>query len=274
MGLDYGINNSAGKPSREQSHEILAYAQEIGIPTLDTAEAYGNAIEVIGSYQQTHPPFQVISKFGHGDESLAEGVERSLKLLGMEYLHGYLYHKYEDLEGRPELIAELKALKAERKIDKVGVSIYTNDQFPAAIAAEHVDIIQLPFNLLDNWTLRGKWIAQAKAAGKEIHTRSVFLQGLFFMNPEELPAKLEPLRPALWQLHEFRQSAGFTVADLALNYVLSIPEIDGVLIGVDSVAQLKTNVAGIIEDFYEIWKQSIHDIKVNAPELLNPVNWK
>ena len=55
MGLPYGINNSTGKVSLEDSLEILDYAFENGIKTLDTAEAYGNAHEVIGIFHHHNP---------------------------------------------------------------------------------------------------------------------------------------------------------------------------------------------------------------------------
>ena len=62
FGLDYGINNSNGKVSNNDSQEILKYAYENNIRTLDTAESYGNAHEVIGLFHKNNPQklFKVI----------------------------------------------------------------------------------------------------------------------------------------------------------------------------------------------------------------------
>ena len=64
MGLNYGVNNSSGQVSLKDSFKILNYAFENGITTLDSAEAYGNAHEVIGKFHQENPNkiFKVITK--------------------------------------------------------------------------------------------------------------------------------------------------------------------------------------------------------------------
>ena len=43
LGLDYGINNSEGKPSKMQAFELLDTAWNGGIRELDTAAAYGDS---------------------------------------------------------------------------------------------------------------------------------------------------------------------------------------------------------------------------------------
>ena len=55
LGLNYGVNNSAGKPSLETAFDILNLAYESGIRTIDTAEAYGDSQEVIGQYIEQFP---------------------------------------------------------------------------------------------------------------------------------------------------------------------------------------------------------------------------
>ena len=53
LGLDYGINNKRGKPSREESLAILDRAFESGINTFDTAFAYGDAEEIFGEFMES-----------------------------------------------------------------------------------------------------------------------------------------------------------------------------------------------------------------------------
>ena len=67
MGLDYGINNSSGKISLDDSCIIFSKAFELGINTIDTAEAYGNAHQVIGKFHLLNPKikFKVITKIPH-----------------------------------------------------------------------------------------------------------------------------------------------------------------------------------------------------------------
>lgn len=64
FGLKYGINNIIGTLSHKDVFEILDTAKEHNIETLDTADAYGNAIEIISLYhQQRHFKFKILSKF-------------------------------------------------------------------------------------------------------------------------------------------------------------------------------------------------------------------
>ena len=52
FGINYGINNHSGKPTDSQVFEILETAWDNGVNTLDTADAYGEAIRIISSYHQ------------------------------------------------------------------------------------------------------------------------------------------------------------------------------------------------------------------------------
>ena len=80
LGLPYGINNQAGKPDRKEAHSILDKAAEEKIRLLDSADAYGDSLNVIGSYlnEQKHRSFALISKFIGGDEPLRKRIERNM----------------------------------------------------------------------------------------------------------------------------------------------------------------------------------------------------
>lgn len=80
--------------------------------------------------------------------------------------------------------------------------------------------------------------------------------------------KLKPLAPYLTKLDDYAQATDMTVAEVALNFNLQNPFIDGVLIGVDSVGQLQDNLRNISERKVEL------SIDVKEKELLNPGNWK
>ena len=82
-----------------------------------------------------------------------------------------------------------------------------------------------------------------------------------------LPEKLQPLRKYLLQLDEFSSKSGLSISEIALNYNLQNPYIDGVLIGVDNVDQLKMNLASIKDVSINL------EIQVKEQELINPVNW-
>ena len=70
FGLNYGINNTTGKLKENKVLELLKIAYDLGIRTLDTAEVYGSAHEIIGNFHKKHScsRFKIITKFPHSVE--------------------------------------------------------------------------------------------------------------------------------------------------------------------------------------------------------------
>ena len=64
------------------------------------------------------------------------------------------------------------------------------------------------------------------------------------------------------------------IGSIALNYCLMQANIDGVLIGVDSLQQLKENIAFAENKVPNQYLDEINNIRINNVELLNPSMWK
>ena len=139
---------------------------------------------------------------------------------------------------------------------------------------DFVDLIQLPFNLLDNHYQRSSLLKIAQDKGLEIHTRSVFLQGLFFMNNNTLPEKLCAFKPYIVEVDNLAKKENQSKAGLSLNYVLQKEYIDKVLLGVDSLSQLKENLKSVNSPISKKTEDKIDRFVFESPELLNPSNWK
>ncbi len=272
LGLDYGINNYSGKPTLDKSMNILGKARSLGIQVLDTAEAYGNAMDIIGEYHKVHEPFKIISKLKYSGIALARLIESQLVRLNVDHLHILFLHHFEDIFNL-KVMDELNALKLDKTVSKIGVSVYTNEQARTVADLDTIDVIQLPFNLMDNYYQRGSILSYAKKNKKEIHARSVFLQGLFFMKEDRLPAKLNPLLPTLSQIKKIAVEEHFSIEQLALGYALYQQEIDAVLIGVDTESQLETNFRLSKIKLSPAIVEKINEIHVEFPELLLPINW-
>lgn len=275
--MPYGISNSTGQPAYKEVSAILDAAGQAGIRILDTARAYGNSMELIGQYHhESGATFAIISKF-HGDRLKTEEVEQELELLNIPAFEAYLFHSFADFENAPGAILEaLLKLKQKKQIRNIGVSVYGNEQFEKAISSDSVDLIQLPYNLLDNNHQRGKLLKYAKERNKEIHVRSTFLQGLFFMDPQRLPEKITPLKSHLEHIRQIAAKGKISLEELALGYALKDDRIDKVLIGVDSVVQLKKNLEAVKSSISlpdEIIRE-VDQIRVEDEYLLSPVNWK
>lgn len=266
FGLQYGVN-SAGRPSEDAVKNILNEAVKGGITTLDTSSAYGNSEIILGECITTSENFKIVSKYPKGEKTVKEMFKASLKRLKVDNLYGYLLHHFEVYKNNPKVWEDFIALKESGKVKKIGFSLYTPEELEIILNYKSpFDLIQLPFNIFDRKFL--PYMKELHDKGVEIHVRSTFLQGLFFKDRNALPNKLQPMKKYLLQLDELSDISGLSISELALNYNLQNPYIDGVLIGVDNIEQLHMNLNSVKDMPIDI------EIEVKEQELLNPVNWK
>lgn len=278
LGFDYGINNPEGIIPENEAFSILDLAYQKNITVLDSAIGYGAAHSVIGKYhQQNEHKFKVITKFHMESDDpgqLESIIDKEINVLDVECLHGILFHNSADFLSQQKNFEKLKDLKTDGKIGNVGVSLYSNEDFEQVIDKEGIDIIQFPFNVLDNFARRGLIIRKAKERGIELHNRSTYLQGIFFMDSRELTGNLVDLRKSIITLQELACKYQIELQQLLMAYVCSIVEIDGVIIGVNNADQLMENINCFnhsIND--EKLFEEIERIQVDS-SLLNPSNWK
>jgi len=265
FGCQYGIN-SAGRPDESLVGQILEFASKSGIGILDTSSAYGNSEEVLGRTIPEGSSFRIVSKYPKGGTSVRETLQESLGRLHCTKLYGYLLHHFELFRNDPGIWDGFVSIKEKGLADKVGFSLYTPQELEIILkTGVPFDLIQIPHNLFDRKF--DQYFPELKAKGVEIHVRSTFLQGLFFKDRDSLPEKIRPLRNYLMELDDFASRNGMSTAQVALGYNLQNPLIDGVLIGVDNVDQLKMNLESIPDKTISL------DISVKEQELLNPVNW-
>jgi aryl-alcohol dehydrogenase-like predicted oxidoreductase len=279
FGLPYGINNPLGQTPTEECFKILDACKSHGMHCLDTADQYGESQTVLHKYFSHRPdhPFLVSGKFLLSAKSIEDTLQNTLQSLGISSLDTYSFHHFSDFvhaQNSPAVSQALALLRNKGLIKNIGVSIYTPEELAVAAKCDWVNVIQTPFNLFDHDQIRGNSLKLAKKAGKVIHVRSVFLQGLFFMSPDALPEKVRPLAPALHQIQNLAQDHNISIRELALNYALHHPKIDRVLVGVDTHSQLLENISSIRPEFSETLKSKIEEFRVGDMAYLDPRSWK
>jgi aryl-alcohol dehydrogenase-like predicted oxidoreductase len=275
FGLPYGISNTKGQVPLEDVREILALANKAGIRILDTARAYGNSEEVLGQAIPSSSDFQVVSKLKpHSELCVADQVRQSLANLRLDYLYGYLFHNYEDFILNPHKWEELLHEKERGRLKKIGFSLYYPQQLES-IWVQNIkpDIVQLPYNLFDRRF--APYFAELAEHGTEVHVRSVFLQGLFFMSPKQLPPQFNAVLDKISQLREFSRQYQLSLATIPLFFALQSPEVTSVLLGVNSLEQVRENIS-ILGETEQIKKLNL-DLSLfqeHNEEVILPFLWK
>ena len=277
FGLKYGINNTIGKLKKDEVLSLMKVAYNSGIRILDTAEAYGNAHQLIGDFHNKNDnlKFKIITKFPHKIKLSLIGTKiiEYLDLLHVKTLDVIMFHSFESFQSNYKALNSLNELKSNGLINNVGVSVYTNAQLESLLNEDLITVVQLPFNLLDNSNVRGGLINRLKEKGKIIHTRSAFLQGLFFKKITDNISIFQKLKPHLKILKEITKKNACSMEELALSYCIKQKNIDNVIIGVDSISQLNANIKAASYEVNEEALKCINNIDVENLDLLNPSLW-
>jgi len=270
FGLDYGVANQNGQITIKEASKILEYAKKKNIETLDTASLYGNSETILGKIGVKD--YQVITKTIPLRKSVDEVLDnfyKSLENLGINHVEGLLIHDVNDIKNKDfdQLLSKLQALKNEGLIDKIGFSTYTPEQIDFLLANFEFDLIQVPLNVFDTRLIEGGQLRALKDNGVEVHSRSVFLQGLL-VNFHNLPEYFLPWQRRFNEYQLMVSESNLSLLEYAVNFVLNIHEIDKVLVGVNSELQLK-EIVRAVKGCSNLEAFSIYDLT-----LIDPSLWK
>lgn len=262
FGMHYGVSNSAGKTPAEEVKQILQVAVENNIRFLDTASAYGDAEKVLG--ENDLALFNIVSKFISPSlgKSIEEQFSQTLERLHVNNIYGYLAHRPAEILNDPSQWITMKQLQNKGLIKKIGFSLNSPDELEALLEKNYIpDLIQVPYNYLDNRF--EPLLISLKKQGCEIHSRSAFLQGLFFMKASSLPDFFNSAKPIIEQLQQIENLPG-----ALLRFVASKSFIDRVIVGVENCKQLLQNIADIAAS---------NNLPINFSQIpdhiLMPANW-
>ncbi len=278
FGIKYGLNPNKKMVNEEEVNKILNYAKLEKIDLLDTAPSYGVSEKILGKLDISN--FKVVTKTRHFDNN--EINENDLKLINIDFqnslknlktnnIYAILIHNSNDLlkVGSEKLYEYLLILKKEKKVNKIGVSVYDPIQLKSIINNFDIDIVQLPLNIIDRRMIEDDILSILRKKKIEIHARSIFLQGLLLMDNNEIPKKFNKWRN-LWKIwHQWLYENELTALQATIRFVNSIPEVSRVIVGVESEFQLK-EIMIASKGFLPKLPNGLFSNDLN---LLNPTNW-
>lgn len=235
----YGATNEAERePSRAESSALLAAAARLGITTLDTAPAYGDAEATIGTSAEA---FVVHTKVEAGHLP-SESLRRSQARLGSHVVEVLYFHDpTEVLRPHGPAATDARALLVDRDL-RLGASVYERAQFEAAIDDPAIAVVQVPVNLLDR-RFAGDALTVAAASGTAVVLRSVLLQGVLAADPAALPPHVAHLSTHVAAVAGIAREHGLSPVELALGWVATLPSVEGVVLGATSPRELTELVA-------------------------------
>jgi aryl-alcohol dehydrogenase-like predicted oxidoreductase len=207
-------------------------------------------------------------------DEVVQKIKKYCEELHVDVLEVLMFHSFDTYKNHKKDLDVLESLKREGIIKHIGVSTYTNEQIEDLLLDDRITVVQLPFNLLDNQSIRGEILKKLKSKGKLVHTRSTYLQGLFFADSSKNNSIYQKLSGEISVIKNIAISENTSIINLAQSYCVNQINIDNVLIGVDTIKQLENNLEALDYVISAEAISKINGIKVENTDLLNPSLWK
>jgi aryl-alcohol dehydrogenase-like predicted oxidoreductase len=246
LSAGYGVSRENFNLSLEEAMELIKTARALGIKEFDTAPTYGRSEEILGDTLGRDEEFLVSTKIGfdacQDPEQLKLSIRKSLKLLRVPQIDTLYIHDERNLlsKNSEALIENLESYRTKGTFRKLGASVYSLEsiveitrRFPS------IEVFQVPENICDRRLRESEELFELSKRDYKFVVRSVFLQGLLLMKPEQIPSKLKAATRAVESLNQFAKKNAMSALDLCLAYAQSISWCDKILVGAMSPIQLR-----------------------------------
>ena len=290
-----------GTEDIEVTRACIQTAVEHGVNFFDLADSYagGEAERVVGqalrdlgvarqhlvlSSKVFWPMSDDVNDRGLSRKHILESVEGSLRRLGVEYLDLYFCHRFDAATPLDEVVRAMDDLVHQGKILYWGTSVWTAAQLEAAVGTAirfnaYLPQVEQPrYNMLDRH-IEPEILPTAARHGLGVVVFSPLAQGLLtgkynagipegsraassrWLERDLTEANLEKIR----RLSALAEQLGFTVAQLALAWILRRPEISSAITGATKPQHVASNVAAADMQLSEDVLAEIEGILDNAP---------
>lgn len=253
IGLPYGIGVESRKDmlSEKDAIALLHDAVDKGINFFDTARMYGDSETIMGkAFRNRRSEIVLASKcrhFRHASGKLTEdgllksfietSLAESLAALQTDYLDVFMLHQADEEILENKMIADtFQELKRKGVIRATGASTYLPAETEKAVASGNWDVIQLPFNVMDQ--RHAACFDKAAQTGTGLVVRSVLLKGLLSDRGTNLHPELSKVEAHIAGYHAFLNDDFPDLPTFATRFALSFENIASVLIGIDKTEYL------------------------------------
>ena len=288
-GQVYGIANRTGPPDAEGVTEMIRIARAAGLSLIDTARAYGRSEELVGRSTAGDTWWSIATKLDptiHDEardkraaaELTRRSIEKSCSALRRARLDILLAHRAAQLTAWGGAIwDECRAATRSGVVDAIGASAANPEEAEAAVDDDDVKVIQVAASILDQRLVRSGFFERCASRGKTVILRSVFLQGIAFLETSALPTYLAPLAPAHRLVSEFARHRDCPPPKVWLSYARALAESHRdvtVLAGSERPSQLSTDIEHwALPLAAEECQELAERIGGLSTDLLDPSNW-
>ncbi|MFC1748543.1 aldo/keto reductase [Pseudomonadota bacterium] len=223
-------------------NDIFQASIDNDIRVFDTSAYYGLAEELVGEFiAKTKSKVDVVTKVNGGEKNLRKIVEKSLMKLRLENVDTHAIHNFHSYQDNPECWDRLLELKTEGMCEKIGFSLYYPKEAEVLWSqGVEFDYVQIPFNVFDQ---RFEYLfSEFRKRNVKVHVRSTFVFGLVFSKNNQVDSKFRSVEKRLGELERLAHEIGVSKASICVNWGINQQAIKKVILGVESVQDVKKNV--------------------------------
>ncbi len=270
--LTYG-----GTVQQKTTEGIIQRAIELGVNFIDIADIYakgeaelavGRAIapfkrtDLVISSKLFWPMTENVNDRGLSRKHIMESIRKTLKRIGTDYLDIYFCHRFDPETPVEETVRAMEDLVRAGDILYWGTSVWTPDQIDEAVSsAVHwrgypPSVEQPKYHMFDRSIEKGV-VQTCEKHGMGLTVWSPLAQGLLTgkynngipkesrgANTKWMERDLTPENIAkVKQLGQLAAELNITIVQLAIAWILRLPQISCAIVGATSVEQLEQNLS-------------------------------
>ena len=283
FGMQYGIANLTSQPDLLTAEAIIETAWSGGIQEFDTAQAYGTSEEVLGkTLQKTNLSdraritTKLTPEVDHRSiKAVFDFVEKSLNRLGVSKIHCLMLHREQLLQQWHDGISQtMKELIDSRVVGSVGISVYSPNAALRALNTDGITAIQIPSNVFDRRFEKAGIFNEDFPIDKQIYIRSIFLQGLLFLNPDDLPSNMMFAYQTLNKYESLVKKHNTSKLELALGYVKEAYPKANIIVGAETSHQVNECLSAWQFVLPDNILKDVRELFMDVDErILNPGLW-
>jgi D-threo-aldose 1-dehydrogenase len=266
----WGFGNASAPEAQIGDDEnlvaVLQAAFAAGLNFFDSAEVYANEERLGRFLKHVDVPSDLVvaTKFGHGKgfsaDQFTASVEQSLKDLDVEKIELMMIHDPRNEEDMNTVLGKGGALEALRKLQDQGLvgstGVATGTITPLKLAVEcgEFDVIQFPrlLTLVNRAAETSGLLDAARAKNMGTLLAAPFAGNILATGVRGVEKPLYgywPAQPevveAVGKMQDRAEELGVTIGQAAIQFAVSHPQIDSVVVGITKPSELQQNVESL-----------------------------
>lgn len=256
---NYGLDKKYSLKKRELI-KIFNFCLKEKILYIDTSNNY--KLTNFSNYNKSIKKFRIILKinFNFLEKKTPRQLKNEIFLLVQNFLsknkikklYCVMLHSENTMisKNKIKIYEVLKSLKEAKLTNKIGISSYDLKKTINIIKKFDFDILQFPYNLFDQRINNNSILKILRKKNIELHIRSIFLQGIFFIKFEKLPYFFYKWKNLFNYLRKLLIKKNINILNLCLSHAFNLKYHNKkIIIGIKSFKHLNEIVnSKIIRD--------------------------